>query len=260
MTPVLQNTLPLPLWGDGMNSRLPGVQPLAPDDWLWVDDAFAGQMALRDRLIAKRHGDVLALHADAGSAAREALETLISVLHAGPGYEVSNASVKRPDGVGIMLDWDDPLATAGRLVQEDPCLVQKIGEDHVLTGACLCFPAGWTLQEKMMRPLAAVHGPVAQYSADMSRRVNRLFDGIRAGRPLWRANGFLYDDPMLYAPFREASPRPKASDNAGYFRSERQCLLRLVQTRAVVFSIHTFVVERQNLTPQQQRCFAAHVG
>ena len=260
MTPVLQLSLPAPMWGTVTPIRLPGIQPLKLADWLWVDDAYGAQMALRDRLIGQRRDEVLALERDAGPAAREVLELVLGALADGDGHEISDKKVTRPDGVTVALDWQDPLATAGRLVQEDLCLMQQIGDEYVLTGAVLCFPAGWTLAEKMMRPLAAIHAPVADFSADIARRVERLFAAIRVAQPLWRLNGFYYDDPALFAPFTEAAPRPKISDGAKYFRAERQCLLRLPESRAVVFSIHTFVVKRENLSLEQARTIGNRIG
>ncbi len=56
--------------------------------------------------------------------------------------------VRRPDGVEVRLDSRFPLVTLGRLVQEDLCLMEKQGEESVLTGAILCFPASWTLGQK----------------------------------------------------------------------------------------------------------------
>ena len=43
---------------DALAARLPGLQPVAEDDWLRVDDAYAGQMAYRDQLIASRRDEV----------------------------------------------------------------------------------------------------------------------------------------------------------------------------------------------------------
>jgi hypothetical protein len=37
-----------------------------------------------------------------------------------------------------------------------------------LTAAILCFPASWTLAEKLGRPLGAIHGPVAGYDPGMA--------------------------------------------------------------------------------------------
>lgn len=115
----------------------------------------------------------------------------------------------------------------------------------MLVAAVLCFPASWRLDEKIGRPLTAIHAPVAVYDADVGRRVQRLFDAIRPGQPLWRANLLEYDDPALFQP-RSAfdPPRRTSGPEAPYLRAERQCLLRLPRTGAVVFSIHTHVVRR----------------
>ena len=82
----------------------------------------------------------------------------------------------------------------------------------------------------------------------MARRVQRLFDGVREGRPLWRFNALWYDDPTLFQPRPENAPRAAIDrSKAPYFRSERQSLVRLPQTGAVVFSIHTYVVARRDV-------------
>lgn len=128
-------------------------------------------------------------------------------------------------------------------MQEDFCLLSKSGDEHVLDAAVLCFPASWRLAEKIGRPLSAVHDPVAEYDAGLARRVQRLFDGVQAGRPLWRFNVLYYDDPALFQPRSAQMPRPLShARTAPFIRSERQCILRLPRTRAVVFSIHTYVI------------------
>ena len=49
MTPILQKTLPFAPWMDPRTWRLPGIVPLTDDGWIAPDDAYAGQMAERDR-------------------------------------------------------------------------------------------------------------------------------------------------------------------------------------------------------------------
>ncbi|AVO37297.1 heme-dependent oxidative N-demethylase family protein [Pukyongiella litopenaei] len=240
MTAILQSSIPYhPL----APRRLPGIAPLDMADWLQRDDAFAAQMAERDRLIATRRAEVLALDDAARPAAVELLETVLDLAYPG-----ATGTVRRPDGVGVTLDRGDPLGTLGRLVQEDLCILEKRGAEHVLTGAVLCFPASWTLSEKFLRPLIAIHTPVDSYDANMATRVQRLFDGVQPGRPLWRSNALWYADPDLHQPRREADPRPEQADaTLPYLRSERQSVLRLPRTRAVVFSIHTYVLARADM-------------
>ncbi|TMV44130.1 DUF3445 domain-containing protein, partial [Thioclava sp. BHET1] len=186
--------------------RLPGIQPVEPGDWLRVDDAYAGQMAERIRLLGTRPGDVHALSPAALPAAQELLERILTEIETIPGFAREGDLVRRPDGGAVVIDRAAPLMTLGHLVQEDLCLLEKPegAEEHVLTGAVVCFPARWTLAEKFMRPLIAIHRPVPSYDADIARRVQRLFDGVQAGRGLWRANSLLYSDPSLFSPRTEA--------------------------------------------------------
>ncbi|KAA2312686.1 DUF3445 domain-containing protein [Pseudooceanicola sediminis] len=239
MTEILQSRLPYDI-----ANRLPGTAPMDPADWIMVDDAFAGQMALRDTLIATRPAEVLALDDGARPAAQELLDTVLGILAQRADHVVRDDGVTRPDGVTVPLDHARPMATLGRLLQQDLCLMEKRGgAEHLLTGAVLCFPAYWRLAEKFMRPMTAIHIPVPEYDEALARRVQRLFDGIQVGRPMWRANELRRDDPGLFQPRGEEEKRAHRIAPAGrYLRSERQSLWRLPQSRAVVFGIHTHMV------------------
>ncbi|TCP42355.1 heme-dependent oxidative N-demethylase family protein [Rhodovulum marinum] len=256
--PILQARLPYTPWAVPQMRRLPGIQPLAMADWLVVDDAYAGQMGERDRLISARCDKVHAMEEGARVAAEELLDLVLGLLSEREEFSVSAGVVKRPDGVCVTLDRATPLLTLGHLVQEDFCLMQEVGGVQVLTAAILCFPASWMLAEKMGRPLGPIHRPVPQYDADIAARVTRLFEGLRPGRPLWRANAHFYEDPRLFQPRPEAAPRAKVKGPAPYLRSERQVLLRLPETGATVFSIHTYVVARASLTPDQRAALRDH--
>lgn len=239
MSDVFQSRLPY----DPAPRPLPGIQPLDLQDWIHIDDAFAGQMALRDHLLATRRSKVLALHDSARDAADELLRLVLSLV-----YPDAGATVRRPDGVQVTLDFSDPMGTLGRLVQEDLILLQKHGDEHVLTGAVLCFPASWTLAEKFMRPLTAIHNPVASCDANIAKRVQRLFDGVRPDRPLWRHNALWYDTAQLHLPKPEAVHSAEPPRSSGrYFRSERQCILRLPRTKAAVFSVHTYLLQAKDM-------------
>lgn len=241
MTTILQSHIPY----DVSAKSLPGVAPFEMRDWLWQDDAFAAQMALRDDLIRTRPKDVIAALDGSQSGALELLDTVLNWLAVhGHGYQVEAKKVIRPDGVTVPLDRNAPMATLGRLVQEDLCLMEKRGDEHVLTAAALCFPANWYLSDKIGRPLTTIHDPVPHYDRAIAQRVQRLFDGVQPDWPLWRFNALRYADPELYQPERRYGEYEGLQDaDYPYFRSERQCILRLPRTRACVFSIHTFVID-----------------
>lgn len=256
--PILQDRLPHLAWIDPRTRRQPGILPVEGRDWLRQDEAYAPQMALRDRLVAGQQEVVHALLAEGVPAAAELYAAVLDWLGTAPGYVCMANTIRRPDGVDVPLDPDQPLLTLGRLLQEDLCLMERNGEEYRLTGGVLCFPASWTLQQKLGRPLTSIHETVPIYDADVARRVARLFDAVRPEQPLWRMNYLTYDDFVLHQPRREGEKRPRPTDH-GYIRSERQCLVRLPVTRAVVFTIHTYVVAASAVSPEDLAALRAAV-
>ena len=248
---ILQARLPLAPWMDPRTARLPGVLPVEGATWLVQDDAFAAQMALRDQLIAEIPQVVLGQMPGGQAAAEELYDLILTQLVTVAGYTVGAETVTRPDGVSVPLDRANPLKTLGRLVQEDLCLLQRAGDEHILTAACLCFPASWALSEKLGRPLTGIHRTVPVYQADLAARVQRMFDVIRVGQPLWRMNALVYVNPDLHQPGYEGAPRTERR-GGHYVRAERQTLLRLPQTGAVLFAIHTYVVRLDSLPEAEQ--------
>lgn len=241
MTEILQDSVPY----DTSPRALPGVQPMAVRDWLMRDEAFAAQMGLRTRLLAEQRDAVLAVTPAGRAAADELLQFVLDWLRRyDAGYAISASHVTRPDGGRVAIDRADPMGTLGHLVQQDLCLMEKQGDAHVLTAAVLCFPASWRLADKIGRPLIAIHEPVPDYDDALARRVQRLFDGVQVDRPLWRFNALHYAQADLHHPWRKAGDYSGdgASAEHPFFRTERQCVLRLPKTRACVFSIHTYVV------------------
>ena len=251
MPPILQSRLPHAPWMDPRTARLPGVLPHDGQDWLAVDDAYGGQMALRDQLIADQPQVVLGLLPEGLPAAEELFDLMLARLAQTAGYRVGPSSATRPDGVTVPLDRTRPLASLGRLVQEDLCLMQRQGDEHVLTGACLCFPSSWSLSEKLGRALGSIHRTVADYEPDLARRVQRMFDLIRPDRPLWRMNALVYVNPDLHQPGSETAGRTDRRSGQ-FLRAERQSFVRLPTTGAVLFAIHTYVVRLDSLTEAQR--------
>ncbi len=237
-------------WMQAKTRRLPGIQPVKAGEWLLRDDAFAAQMALRDRLISERLAEVYQAMPASLPAQEELLETVLVELDG--GYEKGSKAVLRPDGVKVPLAGV-PIIAAARLVQEDWLLLDMRGEP-VLDAAVLCFPASWTLAEKFGAGLMDIHGYVDEYDADMARRVLRMFAAIRPEQPLWRANFLRYQSPSLFQPRRVGESKPFAGQG-GYVRVERQTLRKLAITGAVVFGIHTFVVPWSALGLAEQREF-----
>ncbi len=200
-----------------------------------VDGAYAAQLQHRADLLAAIPDKVL-FEDGIDDANLEVLEEALKIIPA-LGFSVTDDRVTCPDGRSVQIDRHAPLRTLGHLVQEDICVLQKQGTEHVMTAAVLCFPANWRLAEKINRPLTGIHEPVDEYDENIARRVQRLFDGVQVGRPMWRFNKLPYADPDLHQPYKR-----DVGDHMPYTRSERQCILRLPRTGAVIFTIHTFIV------------------
>lgn len=245
MEPILQKHLPTDMRAD---RGLPGVQP-ERGAWLRVDEAYGAQMARRLDLLRTRAKEVLYMEPGAEPAARELLATVLGELPK-LGFALDGQQARCPDGRTVDLsDNANPMRLLGTLVQNDFVLMEKRGDEHVLSAGVLCFPASWRLHEKVGRPLTDIHVPVPEYDSDLARRVQRLFDGIQVDRPLWRFNQLWYDDPELFQPRSSIEPRRVDGGPAlgPYYRTERQTLLRLPETRAVVFAIHTYVLDRADV-------------
>ena len=230
-----------PPWTRPRLNTIPGTGLVGPDDWIMVSDTHSAQMALRARLVAERPGEVLGQLPGAEPAIAELYGLLLGTLARRDDYELSDTSLTRPDGVTVLLGGPD-LSHIAHLVQEDFCILTKQGGEYVLIAAVLCFPMFWLLSEKLGRGMDRIHAPVEEYDAVASKRVARLFDGIRPGLPITRENGHRVHTTALFTPESEArhhgADQPDRASGQ-FWRSERQSLVRLPDTGAVLFSIHT---------------------
>lgn len=225
-----------------------GIKALDVANWIDIDDQFDQQMRERRCLLDKRAGDVV----DALPGSEAGQEELLAMLrqhlaaHASDRYQVTADDIReRGSGArfALTLEAHAPLMLAGRLVQEDFCLLQERSSAYFLVAAVLCFPAHWRLGDKLGRPLIDIHVPVPGFADQLGNPVNRLFERLDVERPVQRRNWSLVDTTDLYLPpaHREA-PVEVTAHNAGeklWLRVERQTLRRLPVSKDVVFGIRT---------------------
>lgn len=229
-----------------------GLLACEPDDLIVIDTLYPAELALRRTLLAEQRAEVLAALPEAEDACAELLEVLAELLprrfpdwfvRAGGRLEnrlTGEACALGATGVAA-------LEAAGRLVQEDLCILQLREGVPFLTAGVLCFPGGWRLVEKLGLPLAQVHAPVPIYPDRLARPVDRLIGTLKSGRLVERVNWSLLDTPTLFRPgghFRRKRNTDVTPENAGqtlYLRVERQTLRRLPRSEAVVFGIRTYV-------------------
>lgn len=143
-----------------------------------------------------------------------------------------------------------PLDWLGRQVQEDLILMaEDSAAGTPLVAGHLCFGAGWCLDDKMGQSFLAIHAPVALFTERIGRSSDLLMQRLKPGHPVARvgwsistSNG-LNRAPAVANKWRQDVSTIDAT-NAGarcFLRLERQTLSRLPQTRAVLFTIHTYL-------------------
>src|SRR5690606_9373202 len=148
-------------------------------------------------------------------------------------------------------------AVAGPLAREDFSLLPPQVGQHVRAAACVCFPASWMLSHKIGSRLGAILDPVARYDGALNQRIVRILCHITPANPMDRATWLRYNSPALHHPLKEYEHRPFDPEGPFHVRVERQTLRRVPETGAIVFAIHTFLVRRDALTPEQARSLDA---
>ena len=237
-----------------------------------IDDRYPAEMAERRGLLAERHGAVFAAVPGSEAARAEVLEVVAGLLpRRYPGWFERAGDVLRNRLTGE--DWDlarpgcDPLELAGRLVQEDLCVIDADGPAPVLAAAVLCAPSRWVLGEKIGRPLADVHGPVPLYAERLSGPVDRFMRALRESRVVERLNWSVLDNGALFQlggkHRTEVDPSITAANAAArlFVRVERQTLMRLPRTGAVLFVIrvHSYPLGRVLAVPGAAGALAAAI-
>lgn len=224
-----------------------GLTTVQENAWFEIDLLYVSEMAERRQLLAERHPDVFSILPESDAARAETLDLVVANLttHFPQWFSRSGDTLHN-----ALTDeqWDlasppcDALELAGRLVQEDLCIVQNDATGPRFTAGILCFPSRWRMHEKIGKPLGMVHGPVPFYAERLANPIDRFMAKVKPGHIASRVNWSVLDDPTLYQPFkrREGFNTAITADNAGdmlYLRVERQTLRRLPQSDAVLFGI-----------------------
>lgn len=203
-----------------------GLAALPENQLLVTDTQRVHELAHKVTILEKAKNETVVWCEDVEASSQELLKLVIDDLR-------NNHDICAEPQTGV-----HPIEATTRIAQEDFTLVRRTGDGPKLVAAAVCFPNGWFPSLKVGLPLAAVHEPIPRYAQELQAKVDRIFMHLAVGRPLWRRNWFIYDNPALYNP---------AHDNRGlssnpmdlYIRSERETMFMLPDSTDSVFTIRT---------------------
>ena len=239
-------------FADGQWRMSMGLRALKLQEWIEIDEHFAEELALKDKLLKNQYSDVFASLPESKPSQREVLDLLLNHLleqfpqnYRRQGRTIENISTEE---IWDINDFEEaPLDLAGRLVQEDLLLMQPSAEGYILAAASLCFPLRWRLREKLGRAIAQIHSPVPGYQEKLQRPVDSFFDRLKSDHPAWRLNWSIVESPELFLAQEKRKQGWETTidaENAGeklWIRVERQTLQRLSVSGDILFTVRTYV-------------------
>ncbi len=236
-----------------------GLKPLAIATWLEIDEHFVADLIRKQALLINHHQAVFASLENTRSPQAAVLQLLVAHLlrHYPDIYQAHDRGICNLKTKQV-FNFSDfaaaPLDLAGRLVQEDLCLLEPEENRYILSAASVCFPLRWSLQEKLGQSIAQIHQPVPGYAQKLEQPVDKVFTHLREEFPTRRYNWNLVDTPDLYLP-----PKPSVvgfdptitPENAGqriWLRVEHQTLRCLPKSKAILFTIRTHIDSLDRVT------------
>lgn len=165
-------------------------------------------------------------------------------------------------GVALGLPVNGDLLAASRVVSDDLVVMVPDKAGWICGALTLTAPTFFAIGDVIGRGVGALHGPVPEGAA-LSRRIERVFNGLRPGQVLERFNWTLQAGSQRFTP--DAAPlraRAVASDSADalellHLRVERQTIIKLTHTGAVLFTIRVCIDPLGNLAPADRPALAA---
>jgi hypothetical protein len=145
-----------------------------------------------------------------------------------------------PTGVdGFGGAWSRCLAL-GMSWEPDFLLLKSDRQGAVrLVGGSVCFPSGWSLEEKIGHPIETIHGVVPGLNAAIGPQIQGFLTRLRPGIAWLRSNwGLSRGSELNLHPARNL-PRLDATVRLDevWLRVERQALFSLTRSQSILFGI-----------------------
>jgi len=138
----------------------------------------------------------------------------------------------------------DLLSALGQNWEPDFLVLRKEPEAVRLVAGCVCFPSSWSLDEKIGKPIEAIHEIVPALNATIGTQIRTFLERIKPGVSWTRNNWGLSSSPEWNQhPTRNT---PRLDDGVEldevFFRVEEQSLVALPKNNGILFGIRLKVI------------------
>lgn len=240
-----------PFNGERGRLRL-GLNAIEFAEWIQYEEDFVDRINEKEDLIKLKGEQVLSALPGSLPAQQELLGLVLENIqqHHADKFLVSNDEVVSNNNKSYITDdfATNPLELISYLVADDYCLLEEEGDDYKLVAASVCAPTWWALSEKMGKPLANIHAPIAGLEENIGRMIRHFLQNLKVTDCYQRSNWFLFARPDLCV-FPNSFDMYEDMINVNldnieerlYLRSERQTFRRLENTKAIAFGIKVYV-------------------
>lgn len=241
-----------------------GIKTLPHDEWLLLDNTYQTITEKRARITQNEREHTVLTQPEAKESVHEVYEMCLDFLMKRyPMYfavdekdpsmilnKIRNEKMHRDPNE--YPDTETLIRVLARNMQEDflILLFDEKTEQYYLRSGSFAFPSGFDPAQKMNLSLKDIHGPVPLYKQSIEKAMDKFFRRLKPGNWVYRLNWGVQSHDKLYAPDLNHAAEdevvepldPEKLDFTNVFlRVERQVLLRLPKTNALLFTIRTYV-------------------
>ncbi|KAH8891129.1 hypothetical protein GQ53DRAFT_765272 [Thozetella sp. PMI_491] len=253
-------------WHNGPHNVTMGLQKTHLDDWVQIDKSYLARYQYKRKLFAQYPEETIQSLPRSEEPAFEALGYLAEFLP----QRYPSMFVKTACGLDNRVtgdSWDlrrDSKTWSNYHPLQRARTAFPVGSSFVLFTPLpmLISPAGWQLKKRMGHSLWEIHaGKVPMYEKVLSRSMDRFFIRLRADKPFMRFNYAIDISSELFHINSHHNltegmlDKPVTLDQL-HLRVERQVVQRLPRSRAIAFSIRTYVTPITEVTRDKEVAIA----
>lgn len=254
-----------------------GLRPMEMATWLDTGPDHAAFMAAKRARLAGLPPLYYRALATSVAAQAELLRVAAAHLLADHGdVFAGDAQVIRDRVDGSRHDlWSSgraPLDVLGGMVEEDFVLFDSADGRDTVIAASNAYTSSGRIVSCVGRDMRFAHDPVPGLNETLGARIDRVIGNVQVDRPVVRFNWFVTPIAERLFPARSHEANIEASEQAArllasdhrkagellWLRVERQTFLRLPETGALAFGIHTYSDPLASLAGERDSLAAIH--